>query len=484
MTRNHGTLALAVIAAGPLLLGGCAARSHAVPGPEAGQVARFEREAEALRARLFIPGMSAVIVKDGQVLWAKGFGDADVEHRIPATPETVYSIASETKPVAATMVMQLVEQGKLDLDEPASRYTSGITGDAIRIRHLLSHTAGSEPPGERFAYDPTHYEYLTNVIEKHAGKPMRLVVAETLLDPLGMTSSVPGPDVLKDPSWAVLGQDRLARYAKALERQAQPYTLYGDGEMIHVAYPNDFFGASAGLLSTVMDMARFDIALDRHVLLKPETQARAWTPFVSNAGQPLPYGLGWAVRDYGGARIVWHGGNWGTGFSAIYVKVPAERLSLIMFANSDVLNGHMYAAGDEDIVHNAFACAFLRDFVFPPTQDVDCARTSEAAVAKTLADERAGAHAVVPVDRATVESYVGQYRFEFDPNQVLNVTSHDGRMYGDIPRNQETELFPESPTTFFFKIRPAEITFVKDGDAVTHLNWVEYGRTLRANRVR
>ncbi|HYR10591.1 MAG TPA: serine hydrolase [Longimicrobium sp.] len=484
MTKNHGTLALAAMAAWSLLLDGCATLSHAVPGPEADQVARFEQQAEALRARLFIPGMSAVILKDEQVVWARGFGNADVEHRIPATPETVYHIASETKPVAATLVMQLVEQGRLDLDEPASHYTSEIEGDAIRIRHLLSHTAGSEPPGERFAYDPTHYEYLTNVIEKHAGKPMRLVVAETILDPLGMTSSVPGPDVLKDPQWAVLGQDRLARYAKVLERQAQPYTLYGDGEIVHVGYPGDFFGASAGLLSTVMDMARFDIALDRHVLLKPETQARAWTPFVSNAGQPLPYGLGWYVRDYGGARIIWHGGNWGVGFSAIWVKVPAERLSLIMFANSDVLNGHMYAAGEEDIVHNAFACAFLREFVSAPAQDVDCAQTSETAVAKSLAEERAGAHAVVPVDRATVESYVGQYRFEFDPSQVLNVTSHDGRLYANIPANQETELFPESPNTFFFKIRPAEITFVKDRDVVTHLEWVEYGNTLRANRIR
>ena len=483
MTKSHGTLALAAMAAWSLLLDGCATLSHAVPRPEADQVARFEQQAEALRTRLFIPGMSAVILKDEQVLWAKGFGNADVEHRIPATPQTVYHIASETKPVAATLVMQLVEQGRLDLDEPASRYTSEITGDAIRIRHLLSHTAGSEPPGERFAYDPGHYEYLTNVIEKHAGKPMRLVVAETILDPLGMTSSVPGPDVLKDPKWAVLGQDRLAQYAKVLERQAQPYTLYGDGEIVHVSYPVDFFGASAGLLSTVMDMARFDIALDRHVLLKPETQARAWTPFVSNAGQPLPYGLGWYVRDYGGARIIWHGGNWGVGFSAIYVKIPAERLSLIMFANSEVLDGHIYAVGD-DIVHNAFACAFLREFVFAPAQDVDCARTSETAVAKTLADERAAAHAVVPVDRATVESYVGQYRFEFDPAQTLKVTSHDGRLYADIPRNQESELFPESPDTFFFKIRPAEITFVKDNDAVTHLVWVEHGNTLRANRVR
>jgi len=467
-----------------LLLGACATTTPVASNPDAARLARFTAQTEALRTRLGIPGISAVILRDEQVVWAKGFGYADYEHRVPATPDTVYPIASETKPMAATLVMQLVEQGKVGLDDPASKYSGDFKDDRIKVKHLLSHTAGSPTPGDAFAYDPHYYEYLTQVIEKATGKPVREVFAETLLDPLGMTSSVPGPDVLKDPKWAdVLGQERMDRYAQVLTRQAQPYTSYGEGEVVHVGYPGGFFGASAGMLSTVLDMAKFDAAIDRHVLLKPATQDQAWSHFPSNAGQPLPYGLGWYVRDYEGRKVVWHGGNWGTGFSAIYVKVPERHLSLIMLSNSEVLNGHMYAVGDEDIVHNAFACTFLHDFVYEAVPALDCETSSDAAVAKYLEQRKAHAHPVVAVDPRRVDAVSGQYRFEFDPTMVLTFASKDGKLYTDVPARAWTEVYAQSPATFFFKIRPAEVTFVEDKGQVTGLDWAENGKTYRANRI-
>jgi CubicO group peptidase (beta-lactamase class C family) len=355
------------------------------------------------------------------VLWAKGFGYADYENRIPATPDTVYHIASETKPFAATLVMQLVEQGKVDLDDPVSHYSSDFTDDSVRIKHLLSHTSSGPTPGERYEYDGERYEYLTAVIEKGTGKPFRQVMVETFLDPLGMSSSVPGPDVVEQADkWvAVLGKDHLDRYAKLLEKQSQPYTLYGDSEIVRVPYPPASFDASAGLLSTVLDMAKFDAAIDRHVFLKKETQEKAWTNFVSNDGQRLPYGLGWFVADYDGTRLIWHGGNWGTGFSAIYVKVPERNLSLIMLSNSEALNGHMYAVG-EDITNNAFACAFLRDFVSEGAQGADCERNSQTALAGFIEDRRKIARVAIQLDPKILDSYVGQYQFETFP-RILTV---------------------------------------------------------------
>src|SRR5258706_922922 len=88
------------------------------------QLDRFEKQVNALRESLKIPGMSAIIVKDQKVMWERGFGYADLENRVPATPDTLYSIASVTKTFASTLIMQLVEQGKLDLDEPMSHYSS------------------------------------------------------------------------------------------------------------------------------------------------------------------------------------------------------------------------------------------------------------------------------------------------------------------------------------------------------------------------
>src|SRR5690349_24581453 len=92
--------------------------------PSQQRLERFEKQTDDLRKLLKIPGMSAVIVKDQKVLWAQGFGFADLENKIPATPDTLYHIASLTKTFASTLIMQLVEQGKLSLDEPMSHYSS------------------------------------------------------------------------------------------------------------------------------------------------------------------------------------------------------------------------------------------------------------------------------------------------------------------------------------------------------------------------
>ena len=465
--------AASALVAFSLLVGACALPPRP-PSPDA-TLTTFEQQVDALRAELGIPGLSAAIVRDQQVVWARGFGYADHENRVPATPDTVYHVASVTKTFAATLAMQLVEQGKLDLDEPASHYSSDFKDDAVRVKHLLSHTSEGPTPGERYAYSGERYDYLTAVVEKGTGKSFRAATVDTILDPLGMSSSVPGHDVADD---AMVGK----RYAAILATLSQPYTLYGDGEIVHVPYPPKGFSAAAGLLSTVMDLARYDAALDRHVLLKKETQDKAWTPFVSTGGQRLPYGLGWFVKDDHGVRLIWHGGNWGKGFSALYLKVPEKRLSLIMLANSEALNDHKYAIGEE-IVNDAFACAFLRLVVFEGARSLDCERSSRTAVANWKEARRSQARPVVPIDPAILDAYVGRYRFEFDPTMILDVTRAGGKLYVDVPANRQTEVFPASPSTFFLKIRRADITFVHERGKATHLQWAEHGESLRANRI-
>jgi CubicO group peptidase (beta-lactamase class C family) len=109
---------------------------------DAERLARFEKQTEQLRSLLKIPGLSAVIIKDERVIWAKGFGYADVVKRTRATPDTIYHVASITKTFAATILMQLVEQGKLDLDEPMSHYSSEFKDDSVKIKHLSRKVSG------------------------------------------------------------------------------------------------------------------------------------------------------------------------------------------------------------------------------------------------------------------------------------------------------------------------------------------------------
>src|SRR5262245_55508751 len=292
ISRSSGVFARAVIGLALLL---SANASFPQTPAEKKRLESFEKQVDTLRSRLRIPALSAVVLENQQVLWIRGFGFADLENRISATPDTVYSIASLTKTFGATLIMQLVEQGKLDLDEPASHYSSDFKDESVKIKHLLSHTSAGVP-GARFQYDPQNYDYLTTVIEKKFGKPFLNVAVETFFDPLGMSSSVPYHNVVVDSDKWVgsLGKERLDRFKASLERLAQPYAYYGAGETIHDSYPSrDYVGAAAGFLSTVRDLAKYDVALDRHLLLKRETQEKAWTPFVSNDGERLPYGLGW-----------------------------------------------------------------------------------------------------------------------------------------------------------------------------------------------
>lgn len=455
------------------------------------RLARFEKQADEFRTQLKIPGMSAVIVKDQKVLWAKGFGFADLENHVPATPDTLYSIASLTKTFAGTLVMQLVEQGKLDLDEPVSHYSTDFKNDSVKVKHLLSHTSDGPTPGDRYQYDGNRFDYLTAVIEKKTGKPFREVMVKTFLDPLQMASSVPGQTVVDDANKLapVLGSDNLKRYATDLSRLSQPYTLYGDSEIVHVPYPGkSFFGAAAGLLSTVLDLAKFDAAIDRHQFLKKETQEKAWTNFVSNSGQRLPHGLGWFVTDYRGLKLIWHYGHWGTGFSAIYLKLPEKNLSLIMLANSEALADHQFQLGQEDIKYNVFACNFLRLFVSEDAQTRrlpdDCERNSQLALTKWREERRKQAHAVIQVDPKILEAYVGQYFFEPPVNQTLTVTREGSKLFVDIPMNQKTEMFAESESKFFLKIRPIQMTFIRTEGKVTHMDFLQNGETLRAKKIK
>jgi CubicO group peptidase (beta-lactamase class C family) len=264
----------------------------------------------------------------------------------------------------------------------------------------------------------------------------------------------------------VIDDPELARrYAPALARFAKPYTLYGNGEVVRAAYPGKDIGAAAGLLSTVRDLAKYDAAIDRHVLLQAKTQELAWTPFVSNAGKPLPYGLGWFVGDYRGERLVWHSGNWGLGFSAIYVKVPARNLSLILLANSEALSDPFWVPGET----NPFVCAFLRHFVFHG--DDPCKQAGEAGIQKWLDGRAARAEPTIALDEAVLASYAGEYRWT--EKRTFTVTREGTQLFIDSPRKGDrSELFASPKGDFFFKMPTVtRVRFLREGETVTGLEF-------------
>lgn len=443
----------------------------------ANRVRSFERDADEIRNTLHIPGMSAAILENQKILWTRGFGYADLEKKVPATPDTLYSIASVTKTFGSTLLMQLVEKGRVALEEPIaryppSRYAPPITDERVQIRHILSHTSEGTP-GQEFSYNGNIYDAITGVIEKKYGASFADILTRQILDPLQMTESVPGHNVIDNPELA-------RRYAPALARFAKPYALYGNGEIVAATYPSKDIGASAGLLSTVRDLAKYDAAIDRHVLLQPKTQELAWTPFVSNAGKPLPYGLGWFVGDYRGERLVWHSGNWGSGFSALYVKVPARNLSMILLANSEALSDPFWVPGET----NPFTCSFLRHFVLDG--DDPCKQAAEAATNKWLEGRAARAEPTITLDEAVLASSAGEY--QQSETRTITITREGTRIFINIPRKDDRlELFASPKGDFFFKVTTStRVRFLREGTTVTGLefNFGEGEAPIQAKKIR
>lgn len=324
---------------------------------------QFEQSLDALRQQFNIPGLSAAIINNGRIVWERGFGFQDIENGIPATPDTPYRIASLTKTFASTLLMKCVKQGNLNLDSRISAYTNQIPEHSATVRHVFTHTS-ENPPGAVFRYNGNRFAALTTVVDVCAGEPFRKVLANSILDRLEMKDSVPGQD-MEFPSQqtsAMFTPETLQRYSSVIQRLAKPYTVNNQGQTILSAYPNRGISASAGLISTVRDLARYDAAIDNHTLLQSQTQEMAWANAVSNqTGQTLPYAHGWFVQRYRNERLIWHYGYWNT-FSSLYLKVPGRNITLILLANSDGLSAPFGNAlgGSGNVTGSPFANLFLQ----------------------------------------------------------------------------------------------------------------------------
>lgn len=326
-----------------------------------GQFEIFGAYLDALRLQARIPGLSAAIVRDGAIAWERGFGHADLDRQIPASPDTPYPVASLTKTFTSTLLLRCAEEGRLSLDEPISRYSTAIPEGGATVRHVLTHTS-SRSPGAAYRYDGTRFAALTPVVDACTGQSYRKALATTILDRLAMRDSVPGHD-LEAPAAEVAAQfdeATLQRYRDVIARLATAYVLQPDGRVRQGDYPPRMINASDGLISSVRDLARYDTALDQGVLLRPESLSLAWTPFVSTSGAPQPYGLGWFVQTSEGVRIVWHYGYWEQ-FSSLSLKLPDRRLTLLLLANSGELSAR-FDLGAGNVTTSPFARLFLRMF--------------------------------------------------------------------------------------------------------------------------
>ena len=342
---------------------------------------RFENKLDNLRASLRIPGMSVAVLREQEVVFKKGFGYADIEKQIPATTTTSYHIASLTKPFSATIIMGLVENGQLQLDDEMSDilkdadfYRSGYHAhgytelcewirklawrygsllrdyrchsDPISVKHHITHTSQGRP-GSRYTYNGFLFSFLTEVVEQVSQKPFEDMLVERIIAPLEMMDTVPSINA--------------ERRKQALLQRANYYQLDMFGRVVPSTKRPLKLSASAGLISTVIDIAKFDVAMDRDLIVSRSTREMMHSPTISISGQALPYGIGWFVQHYKDIKLLWHYGYVPKVCSSLILKLPERQLTMILLANSDGASKN-FNLGKGDVLNSPFARLFIESF--------------------------------------------------------------------------------------------------------------------------
>jgi len=310
---------------------------------------QYEKEIIELKNQYNLPSVSIAIVSNQEIIYSNGFGYADIENEVTATDSTPYRIASVTKPIASTLILKLIESNSFELHSKIKDYWSGyyeyfsnlekmINEKApeynylidnynfenfdITLFHHLTHTSEGIP-GEKFKYNGFLFSELSTIIDNINEKDFYSLVKEDIILSLGMKNSLPQ----QSDQWR----------PKVLKELAKPYKLNDKNKMVLSAYPKPNLGAGAGIISTVTDLAKFDIALDKGELISNESKKIAFTPTKLNNKKSSPYGLGWFIGTYKNNKIVFHTGWQPGSFSELYIKVLDRNLSLILLANSEDL---------------------------------------------------------------------------------------------------------------------------------------------------
>ena len=298
------------------------------------------------------PGAALAVVRDGKIIYKRGYGMAKLEDGIVMTPAKLFDIGSCSKQFTATCVVMLVRDGKVSLDDNVRKYIPELPdyGTPITVRHLLHHTSGlrdynallelagfrgdsdcptvdealevicrqkklNYPPGEEYSYTNTGYFLLSQIVERVSGKSLNAFAQERIFKPLGMTKTL-----FQDDHTQII-KDRATGYSA------------GEGGTFRIYLSNWDETGDGNVYTTVRDLAKWDQAFYSGALGK-DLMDMLQTTDVLNSGKKIDYAWGLVVTEYRGLRVVEHGGAW-VGFRAALVRFPDQKFSVIILSNLD-----------------------------------------------------------------------------------------------------------------------------------------------------
>jgi CubicO group peptidase (beta-lactamase class C family) len=322
--------------------------------PKADEVAGVVR---AEMEKQHIPGLALLVSRKGVPIRAEGFGLASLELKVPVKPETIFQSGSVGKQFTATAVMLLVEEGKIGLNDPLSKYFADGPSwwKDVTIRELLSHTAGftdypkdfdlrkdyseeellkvveaippAYPPGTSWAYSNLGYVTLGILIHQVTGQFYGDCLQERIFKPLGMSTT------------------RIISEADIIPDRAAGYVLE-NGKLKNQKWvsPSANSTADGSLYFTILDLVKWDAALYTDKVLKASSKQEMWTVATLHDGKPNPghYGFAWFVDTQMGHRVVEHDGQW-QGFESQISRYVDDGLTVVVLVNSGTCDPHLIA---------------------------------------------------------------------------------------------------------------------------------------------
>ena len=393
------------------------------------------------------PGCAVLVARQGQIVYEKSFGTADLELNVPVKPNMIFRLGSMTKQFTSVAILQLMEQGKLSLQDSIQKFIKGFPykGYKITIENLLTHTSGikdytqldiqdpfirrkdftpievinlfkDEPlefePGTKFKYSNSGYFLLGFIIENISGKKYQDYIQDNIIKPLGLTNT------FYDDVTQII-PNRVKGYKKE-------GSIYENADYQSTTIPF----AAGSLISNVEDLYKWHQALYNYTLLKKETLDKAFTTFKLSDGTPTNYGYGWFIIDVNGSQSIQHGGNI-NGFKSNEIYFPKEDVFVVTLFNCE--------------------CAPMENLSF---------QIANLAIGK-VPDEKG-----ITLSDTILNSYIGKYINSSDPNRPLIISKENNRLYAGVNNEWKAELVALSETRFNVKnIRPSGVVeFFKDSN--------------------
>ncbi|MEL6688005.1 MAG: serine hydrolase domain-containing protein [Pseudomonadota bacterium] len=344
-----------------------------------------DARSEAFRAYLAdfrkekrIPSLSAVVVKDGEILFEAYLGYQDHDAEEPTTDRTSYLVASITKTFTAATLLGMDQDGHIDLDADFTTlsdwpgrcewlagsgiiFGGGTLDDgrpvesvdcetSFTLRDVLQHRVQAMP-GTGFFYNPVVFGRLSNWAEENTDKSWRDWMRRYVIEPGGLDSIAAG--------W------RDAEGVEALTHLAPPFRHDSDrgDRPVPSPLPNPELNASSGIIASARDLADYSIAVDNGSIMKPELREAMWTPPINADGTPSPHAHGWFVQNWEGHRLVWHGGWWPDAYAGLLLKAPDDDLALILLSNGDNLRADIDTLTKAEIHKAPMVAKFLELFL-------------------------------------------------------------------------------------------------------------------------